>query len=851
MADISTTPTEQAQDPNSVTITLDGVPTKAVKGEMLIRSAERAGNYIPHFCYHPRMKPVGMCRMCLVEVKGPRGFSLQPACFIAASEGQEVITNSDKVKKAQEGVIEFLLVNHPLDCPVCDKGGECPLQDQTVAFGPGESRFVEEKRHWEKPIVISELVLLDRERCIQCGRCTRFAQEIGGDPLIDFVGRGDHIEVSTFPNHPFSSYFSGNTVQICPVGALTSKSYRFKARPWDLSEVETTCKACSFGCRISIQSSVNRIIRNVGIDSDPVNQSWLCDKGRYNFDYLNSAERLRAPLVKKNGQFVETTWGEALSVVSEGIKKSISLSPDKVAILGGAQLANEDIYAWAKLAKSVIGTDSLDAQLGDGLPAKALLSLPRATIDEACSADLVILLAPDLKEELPVLYLRLNQAATKDSVPIIEISSHLSGMTPYVKSLLSYLPGEAAIVAKALVDKDERFPYEDDLSQQALTLSRSLLETVGSQDFASKKIVVILGRPSLAESAEGIIEAAHTFMDAFPQAKFLPALRRANVMGALEMGFSPGLLPGRVSLDKGGDWYRNAWGSVPTSEGKDARGILSQAQNGQLETLVLLGADPIVDFPDAQLAKEALQQIPFVVAVDIFLNESSKLADVVLPAAAFGERSGTTTNIEGRVSRVAQKVVPPGLARPDWMIASQLSEYLGRDLGFDSLESIWDEIQKVAPLYEGVSLSLLGSAQNKDGIIVPLAITSGQRPAILELDTLRATTRRIPFDAYSLRLISSRRLYDQGTLTQHSQFLANLGDQGSLQINPSDLKSLGIISGGQVRVRSSRSSLVLNVVPNQSIPRGSAWLGFNLIGSKASDLIDAFSDIIEIRLETP
>lgn len=847
MADISTTtPIDHIQDPNAVTITLDGVPTKAIKGEMLIQTAERAGNYIPRFCYHPRMKPVGMCRMCLVEVKGPRGFTLQPACYIAASEGQEVITNSDKVKKAQEGVLEFLLVNHPLDCPVCDKGGECPLQDQTMSFGPGESRFVEEKRHWEKPIAISKLVFLDRERCIQCGRCTRFAQEVGGDPLIDFVGRGDHIEVSTFPHDPFTSYFSGNTVQICPVGALTSKSYRFKARPWDLSEVETTCKACSVGCRMSIQSSVNAVIRNIGIDSDPVNQSWLCDKGRYNFDYLNSPERLRHPLVKKNGQFVEASWGEAFSVVAEGIKKSISLGSDKVAVLGGAQLANEDIYAWAKLAKSVIGTDSLDAQMGDGLPAKALLSLPRATIDEACSADLVILLTPDIKEELPVLYLRLNQAATKGHVPIIEISSRPSGMTPYVKSLLNYLPGEAAVVAKALVNQSERFPYEDSSSQQALEFSRSLLDSV-----KSKNIVVIIGRPSLAESAEGIVEAAYTFMDAFPQAKFLPALRRANVMGALEMGFSPGLLPGRVALDQGRAWYEKNWQSLPAVEGKDARGILSQAQNGDLETLILLGSDPLVDFPDAQLAKQAFEKVPFIVAVDIFLNESSKFADVILPAAGFGERSGTTTNIEGRISRLAQKVVPPGIARPDWMIASQLSEYLGKDLGFDSLESIWNEIEKLAPLYEGISLSLLSSNENKDGIIAPLASISGQRPAILEPDTTRSSTRRIPFDAYSLRLISNRNLYDQGTLTQHCQFLANLGDQGALQVNPYDLKSLGILSGGQVRVRSSRSSVVLNAVPNQSIPRGSAWLGFNLTGSKASELIGAFSDIIEIRLETP
>ncbi|MEA3076946.1 MAG: NADH-quinone oxidoreductase subunit, partial [Actinomycetota bacterium] len=270
----------------TVTINVDGREVEARPGEMIIAAAERHGTYIPRFCYHPRMRPVGMCRMCLVDVKGPRGFSLQPACFIAVAEGQEVVTDSPAVKKAQDGVLEFLLINHPLDCPVCDRGGECPLQDQTLTFGPGETRFVEEKRHWEKPIELSSLVALDRERCIQCDRCTRFADEIAGDPLIEFMGRGAWTEVNTFPDDPFSSYFSGNTVQICPVGALTAKPFRFKARPWDLEKEESTCTSCSFGCRVTIEASRNHVLRYGGVDVDPVNWGWLCDKGRFDFEAI-------------------------------------------------------------------------------------------------------------------------------------------------------------------------------------------------------------------------------------------------------------------------------------------------------------------------------------------------------------------------------------------------------------------------------------------------------------------------------------------------------------------------------------------------------------------------------------
>ena len=305
-----------------MTFTLDGREVTANAGEFVIAAAERAGVFIPRFCYHPRMKPVGMCRMCLVEVSGPRGATLQPACYVSVGEGMEVVTDSEKVRKAQDAVLEFLLVNHPLDCPVCDKGGECPLQDQTFAYGPGESRFLEEKRHWSKPIPLSELVLLDRERCIQCGRCVRFALEVAGEPQIDFLGRGDQVEVNVFEEQPFTSYFSGNTIQICPVGALTAVPYRFGARPWDLEQVESTCTLCALGCRAVVQSSANRLTRLIGVDSDSVNQSWLCDKGRFGYEAVNSEDRLVQPLLRRSspdsyGELEPASWAEVLSEVAD------------------------------------------------------------------------------------------------------------------------------------------------------------------------------------------------------------------------------------------------------------------------------------------------------------------------------------------------------------------------------------------------------------------------------------------------------------------------------------------------------------------------------------------------------
>ncbi len=907
--------TEQEQEKETVSIVVDGKPVEAKPGELVIAAAERQGVYIPRFCYHPRMRPVAMCRMCLVEIETPKGFMLQPACYIPVKPDMQVITTSAKVKKAQDGVLEFLLINHPLDCPVCDKGGECPLQDQTLAYGPGESRFVEEKRHFAKPIPLSALVDIDRERCIQCDRCTRFAEEVAGDPLIEFIGRADELEVNTFPDHPFASYFSGNTVQICPVGALLARPYRFKARPWDLEQVESTCTSCAFGCRVAVQSSSNALTRYIGIDSDPVNHGWLCDMGRFDFEAVNSADRLGKPLMRKPGaegdedELVQVSWGEALGAAADEIERARSVhGPGAVAVIGGARLPNEDAYAWAKLAKAVIGTDNVDAQLGDGLPAELVLGLPRASIDDACSAPAVILLGPDLKEELPVLFLRLRGAAINRDMPIVELAPQRSGMSRYCRTTLAYRPGEAAALARALVEGSESDVAG--VSAGAIAQARELLE---------EGAVVVLGRPSLAESAESIAAAAGALAK-LPGVRFLPALRRANVMGALDMGMAPGVLPGRVGLAEGRDWFSGAWGAVPPSRGLDAAGILAAAAEGRIQCLVLLGADPVSDFPDRQLARRALAGAGSVVALDTFLNPSSRHATVVLPVASYAERSGTTTNIEGRITRLGQKVVPPGVARPDWMIAVELGARLGDDLGVESLEDLWDEIERLAPSHAGVTRAMLADRRHRDGVVAPIADGRGpdappsgaaapdtgasetgttEDGAIEELKIidpmgtpglLATAAQGVPatgvaaadprdlgsaghgdggprppllafsaptdytppgVDAYSLRLVAHRTLYGKATLVQNAPSLAHLAAPATARANPHDLERLIAGGGSRLRVRSRRGALVLEVVADAGVPRGSISIPFNAVGADAGELIDATRPVAEVRVETP
>ncbi len=874
------------------TITVDGKEMEARKGEMVIAAAERGGVYIPRFCWHPRMRAVGMCRMCLVEVKGPRGFALSPACYVPVADGQEIVTTSPKVKKAQDGVLEFLLINHPLDCPVCDRGGECPLQDQTFAFGPGESRFIEEKRHWEKPIPINPLVLLDRERCIQCSRCTRFADEVAGDAMIDFVGRSDLTEVNIFPGEPFTSNFSGNIVQICPVGALLAEPYRFRARPWDLDVVESTCTACAVGCRMAVQSSADTLIRNLGVDSDPVNHGWLCDKGRFGYEANNSEGRLDEPLTRSGEALSATSWPAALQAAADGLRKVVeSTGPHAVGVLGGARLANEDAYAWARLAKGILSTDNVDCQMGDGLPAEVVLGLPRATIDDACAAPAVLLLAPDLKEELPILYLRLREAAVDKGVPLVEIVPSTTGLTKHAAVTLVHRPGEAAAVARALAR--DQIPPDGAGGVSAADLGRAA-ELLGQDG-----VVIVLGRPSLAEPANATVDAAGVLARAMPGARFLSALRRGNVHGALDMGLAPGILPGRVSLADGGPHFEPAWGRVPDGRGLDAEGILRAAADGRIEALVLLGADPVSDFPDRDLARRALARVPFTIALDAFLTDSSRGADVVFPAAAWGERAGTTTNIEGRITRLGQKVTPPGTSRPDWMVAVELARRLGADMGLESLDAIAAEIARLAPSHTGLSAEVLAGRGVRDGVVVPLS-TNGQAPAatdvpveqpevaaaqsqgetvqaepepaapgslepggappssgsagggvpLLSFSPVAATTASPPVDAYSLRLVSSRSLYDAGVLVRESPALAQLVPGARLRAHPSDLGRLGVSTGDSVRVSSSRGSLTLTAVADRAVLRGSAVLAFNQPGPGAADLIDATLPITDVRVET-
>jgi NADH-quinone oxidoreductase subunit G len=608
--------------------------------------------------------------------------------------------------------------------------------------------------------------------------------------------------VLTFTDEPFASYFSGNTVQICPVGALTATSYRFKARPWDLEQQESTCTTCSVGCRIVVQSSRNELVRYTGVDSDPVNWGWLCDKGRFGYEATNSPERVQVPHVRRAAdgslggtadELVPASWSDALDAAATAIEAALADGgPSSVAVIGGARGTNEDAFAWARLAREVIGTANTDAQLGDGLD-PAVFGLRQATIDDACSASTILLLGPDLKEELPVLYLRVRDAAEKRHSRLVELAPRATGLTRYAWRHATYLAGEQPLAVRDLL-------ADPDVAAQ----------------LAAGPVVVIVGRANVAESSDSAqLAALAAILRAVPEAGVLPVLRRGNVRGAIAAGLTPG------------------------EGGLDTVGMLRAAAEGRVGCLVLVGADPVMDCPDASLARRAMAGARHVISVDTLLNASSRLAHVVLAAAAAGEKSGTTTNLEGRVSSVTQKVTPAGTARPDWMIAAELAGRLGGDLGITTVDDLREQLVRSVPAFAPCTPESLRAAP--DGVL--LAPPTTTTPVDARAPELPGRS------AYDFRLVTSRTLYDAGVLTQLSPSLAPLAPGAALHLHPLDVERLGAEPGTPLQISTSRTSVVLDVEPDAAVPRGAAWVPFNQPGSALSDLLDSESAVVDVRVE--
>ena len=740
---------------DQIKINVNGSEISSKPDQLIIEACEDSGIHIPRFCWHKRMDPVGMCRMCLVEIETPRGKALVPSCTTKVSEDLVVDTESDVVKKAQEGVLEFLLINHPLDCPVCDKAGECPLQDQTMAYGPGESRFVEDKRHFEKPIPISEIILLDRERCILCARCTRFSDEISGDPLIEFIQRGNKTQVNTFPDEPFRSYFSGNTVQICPVGALTSSSYRFKARPWDLKKVSSTSNCSSVGDSVELNVSQNKMLRILGEDNEFTNQGWLSDKGRYNFEYLHSDKRIEAPLLVKNSN-KELTINETMELISNEILTSDN---PNISFIVGHNSTNEEYYALNKFAENLNKVENentvsnINFYLSDDYLYNGFFNddYSLGEIKDLDSADTIILWAQDIKDNLPTLYLRIKQAVRNGKKLLIFGHTNTA-----IKQLSEEYYGENIVT--------NNFEFNVEISDIP-NLSKYI---------DGKDVLAIVGKASPLQNVNPIFQLVK-HLDQNSNLKILNCFSKGNTLGALQ----------NLDIVKGLNEF------------------ITEFDSSKKNIVFTVGSNPVNNSIYSHKIKETLIDADFVVSLDLFKNETTELSDIILPTTTFGEKEGTFTNLEMR-TLMQNKILPtPGSALNEWeywLILSnkmKLFESYGTEAELNSMLCKDYIDNDNIPSFDN-----LNKPSNLDGILNSKTIN-------IEVENV---------DSTNLEILFVHRLYGDSSSQINSPSISMLGSERFIEMNSATYFGSYMLNSDVVTLIQENNSIQVNVNINENLP---------------------------------
>ncbi|TMB76046.1 MAG: NADH-quinone oxidoreductase subunit NuoG, partial [Chloroflexi bacterium] len=654
-----------------VHLTIDDIPVAVPPGTLVWAAAREAGIEVPIYCYHPKMPPLGACRMCFVEIeKMPK--PPQTACTTPVSEGMIVHTKTEKVLKARRGTLEFLLINHPLDCPICDKGGECDLQDFTLRHGPGGTRFDQPKRHYQKPIPVSDRVMLDRERCILCQRCTRFSSEISMDNGLVMISRGYKMEVGTAPDHAFDSIFSGNTVEICPVGALTATAYRFKARPWELKHIPSVCNNCSVGCNVRVDVRVDKIMRNMSRQNDAIDDGWLCDRGRWGFEYVNSPQRLRTPMIRRDGQLVAAAWEQAFYIIALRLGEiTKKYGASAIGGIGSTRTTNEDAYLFQKLLRQVIGTPHVDHHHGNFPgPRDSMTGKPwmmTNSIAEIEQASHIVLIAADPYQRQPILDLRIKKAM-KGGAKIYVVNANETELDRFAMQKIT-LPqqgaGAAAKILLSTVVRQEEMKAPDEALRAKLLQEDALIrgheETLGSEvtaqlrelahEIAEVRGAIILydematleaGCEDLAADLQAL--AVVTGNIDRPGAGVGPLFEDANSLGARDMGLLPDALPGYNPAEDAGMTYAE---------------MLSRPQ---LKALYVMGANP------ARHVEKLPDSLKLLIVQDIMLTETAQQADIVLPAVTFAEKDGSMTNIDHHVQAIRQALRPLPGAKADWEI---------------------------------------------------------------------------------------------------------------------------------------------------------------------------------------
>ena len=807
-----------------VNVTIDGIKVTVPEGTLIVNAAKQVGIDIPVFCYHPKMEPVGMCRMCLVEIGRPVrdratgelvleadgspklqfGPKLETACTTGVAEGMVIIGNNEKVKAGREDVVEFLLTSHPLDCPICDKGGECPLQNLTMGFGPGESRYLfDEKMRLAKHYPLGELIVLDRERCIQCGRCVRFQDEIVADPVISFFQRGRALEIVTFSEPGFDSYFSGNTTDICPVGALTTTDFRFKARPWELKAAASICPQCPVGCNITL--NVRReaatggdwvVKRVMPRQNELVNEIWICDKGRFGYHYTKSPDRLTQPLVRKDGQLVPTTWEEALGLVAERFRAA----GQELLTVAGGRLSNEDLFNLRKLTDSLGGKTALYTTMAGGdLTAKVGLGQGTNFADMGPETAILVV-ACDLEEEAPIYWLRVKQAADRGA-RLIVLNPRPTKLDQFASVNLRYPYGaEAAAVLTVINTLSAK---RVDLPGPVQSLARSPELQAAAKAFAeAQNAVILFGSEGIGlEASQALANACANLLITTghvgrPNNGLMGVWQRANEQGAWDMGFRP-----ETDL---------------------------QAAMKAARALYIVAADPAGDNP--VLAEAA----DFLVVQELFMTQTARLADVVLPAIPFTEREGTFTSGERRVQRFYPAAPNKAGTYADFAVAGQIGQLLDIDLENKVASKVMARIAAEIPDYAGLSYARLAEVveqwpivgrgdmyyggttyENTQGLGVQLAPSIASGTAV-SLAWVQPSVFELP--EHSLLAVPITRLYDRGQTLLPSTLLHQRLPTPYIAINPTEAQRLGLTDGSLVEVSLNGSDMIVTARVLEELP---------------------------------
>ena len=793
-----------------ISVTIDGFEISVPKGTLIIRAAELLGVQIPRFCEHPLLDPVAACRQCLVEIPDAgngRGMPKpQPACAVTVMPGMVIKTQltSEVADKAQHGVMELLLINHPLDCPICDKGGECPLQNQAMSNGRGETRFVEKKRTFPKPVALSSQVLLDRERCIQCTRCTRFSDEIAGDAFIDLFERGAKEQVGVAPGHEFQSYFSGNTVQICPVGALTGSAYRFRSRPFDLVSTPSVCEHCAAGCAQRTDHRRGKVTRRLAGDDPQVNEEWNCDKGRWAFTHTTAPDRLTHPLVRnEEGVLEPASWPEALSIAADGLAKARG----KAGVLTGGRVTLEDAYAYAKFARLALGTNDIDfrarahsSEEADFIAASVAGSPITVTYDEVEKAPAVLLAGFEPEEESPIVFLRLRKAARKHGLKVYSIAPFATrGLAKVGGTLVATAPGGEAEALGNLITGVGL----DDAGKAAV----ELLKTEGAIILIGERLAAV---PGALSAAARLVAATGARIAWVP--------RRAGERGAIEAGALPGLLPiGRPVVDAAARAeVARAWGvaTLPETPGRDTDGILAAARAEEIDALLIGGVDPY-DLPNPQDVLAALEATPFIVSLEQHVSAVTDRADVVLPVAVITEKAGTFVNWEGR-GRPFEAVLKVPQVMSDLKVLRAIADLMDVHLALPDSASARRELATLG--------GFKGTRPGQPSITAAVPGEPGAGEAILG---------------------TWRMLLDAGTLQTGEPYLAGTAKTAVARLSAATAQEIG--ADGKVTVATAHGEITLPLEITD-LPDRVVWLPANSPGSAVyRDLGVQAGDVVKIQ----